>query len=91
MVAMGSWSGTDPGTAATTVERPSLRKVAEVELPGPRGERFDYVTIDEDDNDLLSAHLGAGLLRVIDLKRNAVVGTIRDVPGQTPVKAWMNV
>ncbi len=75
MVAMGSWSGTDPGTAATTVERPSLRKVAEV----------------KDDNDLLSAHLGAGLLRVIDLKRNAVVGIIRDVPGQTPVKAWMNV
>jgi hypothetical protein len=24
----------------------ALRKVAEVELPGPKGKRFDYVTID---------------------------------------------
>src|SRR5438876_7488351 len=58
-----------------------LRKIAELELPGPPGKRFDYLTIDEDDNYLLSAHLGAGLLHVIDLKTNAVVKTIRDVPG----------
>jgi YVTN family beta-propeller protein len=58
-----------------------LRKIAEFDLPGPPGKRFDYLTIDEDDNYLLSAHLGAGLLYVIDLKTNAVVKTVRDVPG----------
>jgi YVTN family beta-propeller protein len=65
---------------AGTVGGP-LRKIAEFELPGPPGKRFDYLTIDEDDNYLLSAHLGAGLLHVIDLKTNAVVKTVRDVPG----------
>src|SRR6058998_3419890 len=34
-----------------------------------------------DDNYLLSAHLGAGLLHVIDLRTNAVVKTVPDVPG----------
>jgi YVTN family beta-propeller protein len=58
-----------------------LRKIAEFELPGPAGKRFDYLTIDEDDNYLLSAHLAAGLLHVIDLKTNEVVKTVRDVPG----------
>src|SRR5499425_767567 len=67
--------------AQTAVAHPPLRKIAEFELPGPPGKRFDYLTIDEDDNYLLSAHLAAGLLHVIDLKTNAVVKTIRDVPG----------
>lgn len=67
-------------TAAATAGAP-LRKIAEFELPGPPGKRFDYLTIDEDDNYLVSAHLGAGLLYVIDLKTNAVVKTVRDVPG----------
>src|SRR5262245_40334092 len=58
-----------------------LRKIAEFELPGPPGKRFDYLTIDEDHNVLLSTHLGAGLLHVIDLKTHRVVGTVRDVPG----------
>jgi len=43
------------------VGRPSLRQIAVFELPGSPGTRFDYLTIDEDDNYLLSAHLGAGL------------------------------
>jgi YVTN family beta-propeller protein len=60
---------------------PSLRQVAEFELPGPPGKRFDYLTIDDDGRYLLSAHLAAGLLHVIDLRSNAVVKTIPDVPG----------
>jgi YVTN family beta-propeller protein len=60
---------------------PSLRQVAEFELPGPPGKRFDYLAIDEDDHYLLSAHLAAGLLHVIDLRSYAVVKTIPDVPG----------
>src|SRR5580765_8699404 len=67
--------------AQTAMTRPALRKVAEFELPGPPGKRFDYLTIDEDDNYLLSAHLGAGLLHVIDLRTNTVVRTVSGVPG----------
>jgi len=67
--------------AQPAAEHPSLRQVAEFELPGPPGKRFDYLTIDEDDHYLLSAHLAAGLLHVIDLRSNAVVKTIPDVPG----------
>lgn len=73
-------SGRPAGIAGAGTSGP-LRKIAEFELPGPPGKRFDYLTIDENDNYLLSAHLGAGLLHVIDLKANAVVKTVRDVPG----------
>src|SRR5262249_47839177 len=59
----------------------TLKQVASIDLPGPPGKRFDYLTIDYDDDYLLSAHLGAGLLYVIDLKTNKVVQTISDVPG----------
>ena len=69
------------GVSAAATDNAPLRKIAEFELPGPRGKRFDYLTVDEDDNYLLSAHLGAGLLHVIDLRTNAVAGTVRDVPG----------
>jgi DNA-binding beta-propeller fold protein YncE len=75
--------GVSSGRAAGGVANSGapLRKIAEFELPGPAGKRFDYLTIDEDDNYLLSAHLAAGLLHVIDLKTNAMVKTVRDVPG----------
>src|SRR5499426_4102120 len=66
---------------ATAQAATPLRKIAEFELPGPPGKRFDYLTIAEEDNYLLSAHLAAGLLHVINLATNAAVGTVRDVPG----------
>ena len=44
-----------PAGAAT------LKQIATVDLPGPPGKRFDYLTIDYDKNYLLSAHLAAGL------------------------------
>lgn len=50
-------------------------------MPGPAGKRFDYLAIDTDDDYLLSAHLGAGILYVINLKDNTVVKAIPDVPG----------
>ncbi|HLW52333.1 MAG TPA: YncE family protein [Candidatus Angelobacter sp.] len=59
----------------------TLRQVATLDLPGPPGKRFDYLTIDYDDGYLLSAHLGAGILYVIDLKTNKLVQAIPDVPG----------
>src|SRR5438552_12541746 len=59
----------------------TLRRIAIIDLPGPPGKRFDYLTIDYQHNYLLSAHLGAGLLYVIDLKTNRLVKAIPDVPG----------
>lgn len=66
---------------AVTPPAPLLYEVAHFDLPGPKGLRFDYLTIDYDDNYLLSAHLGAGQLYVINLKTNGLVATIAPVPG----------
>jgi len=60
---------------------PTLRQVATIDLPGPPGRRFDYLTIDDDGRQLFSAHLAAGLLYVIDLRNNTVVASITGVPG----------
>ena len=58
-----------------------LREVGSIELPGPKGERFDYLTIDPSRNLLFSTHLGAGLLYAVDLKANKLVKTFEDLPG----------
>jgi DNA-binding beta-propeller fold protein YncE len=65
---------------------PTLKKVAEYDLPGPGGKRFDYLTIDADDHYLLSAHLAAGQTYVIDLRSNKVVATVTDTPGAEGVE-----
>ena len=36
----------------------TLKPTATIDLPGPKGERFDYLTMDDEDGYLLSAHLG---------------------------------
>jgi DNA-binding beta-propeller fold protein YncE len=59
----------------------TLKKVAEFDLPGPPGKRFDYLTITPDDHYLLSAHLAARQMYVIDLRTNKVVATVTDTPG----------
>jgi len=59
----------------------ALKKVDAFDLPGPPGKRFDYLTIDYKHDYLLSAHLAAGLLYVIDIKTNRLVKAIPDVPG----------
>jgi hypothetical protein len=61
----------------------SLRKVGIIDLPGPKGERFDYLTTDDEDHYLLSAHLGPGILYVIDLRTDKLVKAIPGVPGIT--------
>jgi hypothetical protein len=60
---------------------PTLKKLTEFDLPGPPGKRFDYLTIDPDDRYLLSAHLAAGQMYVIDLRTNKIVATVTDTPG----------
>ena len=70
-----------PGTFGQT-----LRQVTKFDLPGPGGKRFDYLTIDEDDHYLISAHLAAGRTYVIDLTTNQVVATVADTPGAEGVE-----
>src|SRR5256885_10679398 len=64
----------------------TLKKVAEFDLPGPPGKRFDYLTITPDDHYLLSAHLAAGQTYVIDLRTNKIVATVTDTPGAEGVE-----
>lgn len=59
----------------------SLVQVASIDLPGPAGKRFDYLITDDEDHYLLSGHLGAGILYVIDMRTNQLVQAIPDVPG----------
>jgi DNA-binding beta-propeller fold protein YncE len=59
----------------------TLKEVAKFELPGPGGKRFDYLTIDEGDHYLISAHFAAEQTYVIDLRINKVIATVADTPG----------
>src|SRR5882724_11988631 len=70
----------------TVTSGSTLKKVAEFDLPGPPGKRFDYLTIDAEDGYLISAHLGADQTYVIDLGTNKVVATIKDTPGAEGVE-----
>ena len=63
-----------------------LKKIAEFDLPGPLGKRFDYLTIDPADHYLISTHLAAGQTYVIDLRTNRVVATVADTPGAEGVE-----
>jgi DNA-binding beta-propeller fold protein YncE len=65
----------------------SLQLGAKFDLPGPKGQRFDYLTIDDEDQYLLSAHLGPGILYVIDMRTNKVVKAIPGLPGITGLES----
>ena len=68
---------------AASLPGQTLKQIATIDLPGPKGQRFDYLTTDDEDQFLLSAHLGPGILYVIDMKTNRVVKAIPGVPGIT--------
>src|SRR5882757_4152472 len=74
------------GLLSATASGQTLKKVAQFDLPGPPGKRFDYLTIDADDHYLISAHLAAGQTYVIDLRTNKVVATVTDTPGAEGVE-----
>src|SRR5260370_23502337 len=61
----------------------TLKQIGIIDLPGPKGQRFDYLTMDDEDHYLLAAHLGPGILYVIDVRTNKVVKAIPGVPGIT--------
>ena len=64
----------------------TLRKVAIIDLPGSKGQRFDYLTMDDEDHWLLSAHLGPGILYLVDVRTNTLVKAIPGLPGITGVE-----
>src|SRR6516165_5454614 len=64
----------------------TLKQVATIDLPGPAGQRFDYLTMDDEDHWLLSAHLGPGILYVVDVRTNQLVKAIPGVPGVTGIE-----
>jgi len=68
---------------AASLPGQTLKQIATIDLPGPKGQRFDYLTTDDEDQFLLSAHLGPGILYVIDMRTNKVVKAIAGVPGIT--------
>jgi hypothetical protein len=72
---------TSGGKLPSPANGPTLKKVAEFDLPGPPGKRFDYLTIDVDDHYLISTHLAARQTYVIDVGTNKVVATVADTPG----------
>ena len=80
-VAAGRGQSTQPAGSTQQHTTNTLRRIATIDLPGPLGKRFDYLTIDRPDDYLLSAHLGAGILYVIDMKTNKLVSSIPGVPG----------
>jgi hypothetical protein len=65
---------------------PTLKKLTAFDLPGRAGKRFDYLTIDEDDHYLISAHLAAEQTYVIDLQSNPIVAVVTDTPGVEGVR-----
>ena len=68
---------------AASLSGQTLKQIATIDLPGPKGQRFDYLTIDNEDRFLLSAHLGPGILYVIDMRSNKLLKAISGVPGIT--------
>ena len=68
---------------APSLSGQTLRQIETIDLPGPKGQRFDYLTTDDEDRFLLSAHLGPGILYVIDMRTNKLVKAIPGVPGIT--------
>ena len=52
-----------------------------MELPGPPGERFDYLRVDPAGGRIFVTHLGAGQVYVVSLKDQKVLATIPGTPG----------
>ena len=74
------------GPAVRSGSAQTLKQIAKLDLPGPGGKRFDYLTIDTDGHYLISAHLAAGQTYIIDLATNKVVATVTDTPGAEGVE-----
>src|SRR5215813_8189033 len=74
------WTGNSSVGAHGSQDR-LLKQIGAIDVPGPKGKRFDYLSIDPSRHLLFSTHLGAGLLYAVDLRTNKVVKTFEDLPG----------
>ncbi len=68
-------------SGAIFAQGPPLRKLTQIELPGPKGKRFDYVTVDPDDHFVIVAHMHGDQTYFVDTLTNQVAATITDTPG----------
>jgi YVTN family beta-propeller protein len=73
------------GLFAPSADSP-LRKLTSVELPGPKGKRFDYVTTDPDDHFIVVAHMYGNQTYFVDTRTNEVAATVTDTPGAEGVE-----
>jgi YVTN family beta-propeller protein len=70
------------GIGGTLIAQVSaLRKITQVELPGPKGKRFDYLTVDPDDHFIIVAHMHGNQTYFVDTRTNQLAATIADTPG----------
>lgn len=67
-----------PNPPATTTDSLPLRVLADVPLTGGTT-RFDYQSLDSNSGRLYIAHLGSDLLTVFDIKKQTVVGDVKDL------------
>lgn len=65
---------------------PLLRLVADIPLPGA-AVRFDYQSLDPNNNRLYISHMNAGHIVVFDVKTRKVIANIPGIPGSTGVLA----
>lgn len=50
----------------------TLKQVATIDLPGPKGQRFDYLTVDDEDHYLLSHETNDFAVRLSQCSRNSL-------------------
>src|SRR5260370_2387843 len=70
-----------PCLLAQQPAEPALRKVASIDLPGPKARRFDYVTTDPEDHFIVVAHMYGNQTYFVDTRTNQVAATVTDTPG----------
>jgi YVTN family beta-propeller protein len=68
-------------SGAIFAQLPPLRKLTTIELPGPKGKRFDYVTVDPDDHFVIVAHMNGDQTYFVDTRTNQVAATVTGTPG----------
>ncbi len=69
------------GVFSAPAQKLPLKKIAAIDLPGPKGKRFDYLTIDPDDHFVLVAHMYGNQTYFVDTRSSRVAAVIADTPG----------
>ena len=76
-----SWALLLPSLLVQQPAEPPLRKLTSIDLPGPKGKRFDYVTTDPDDHFIVVAHMYGNQTYFVDTRTNQVAATVADTSG----------